>query len=112
MQRWGEVQRRRGVGLKRELVCLHRGKVTKDCGVRVLRKGKTVFVGVLDSLRRIKEDVKEVNAGLECGIGVDDFNEWEEGDVIETFNSIQKRRTLEEASVTMAAAFKEAGIEM
>ncbi|KAJ9560692.1 hypothetical protein OSB04_005852 [Centaurea solstitialis] len=88
------------------------GKVTKDCGVRVLRKGKTVYVGVLDSLRRIKEDVKEVNAGLECGIGVDEFNEWEEGDVIETFNSIQKRRTLEEASVTMAAAFKDAGIEM
>ncbi|KAI3675083.1 hypothetical protein L1987_84667 [Smallanthus sonchifolius] len=86
------------------------GKVTKDCGVRVLRKGKTVFVGVLDSLRRIKEDVKEVNAGLECGIGVDDFNEWEEGDVIEAFNTIQKRRTLEEASSTMTAAFKEAGI--
>ncbi|GJR27177.1 translation initiation factor IF-2, chloroplastic [Tanacetum coccineum] len=88
------------------------GKVTKDCGVRVLRKGKTVYVGVLDSLRRIKEDVKEVNAGLECGIGVDEFNEWEEGDVIEAFNSVQKRRTLEEASSTMAAAFKEAGIEM
>ncbi|XP_076935087.1 translation initiation factor IF-2, chloroplastic-like [Bidens hawaiensis] len=87
------------------------GKVTKDCGVRVKRKGKTLFVGVLNSLRRIKEDVKEVNAGLECGIGVDDFNEWEEGDVIETFNSIQKRRTLEEASTTMTAAFKEAGIE-
>ncbi|KAI3695330.1 hypothetical protein L1987_78325 [Smallanthus sonchifolius] len=86
------------------------GKVTKDCGVRILRKGKTVLVGVLDSLRRIKEDVKEVNAGLECGIGVDDFNEWEEGDVIEAFNSIQKRRTLEEASSTMTAAFKEAGI--
>ncbi|KAJ0452859.1 putative protein-synthesizing GTPase [Helianthus annuus] len=88
------------------------GKVTKDCGVRVQRKGKTLFVGVLDSLRRIKEDVKEVNAGLECGIGVDDFNEWEEGDVIEAFNSIQKRRTLEEASSTMTAAFKEAGIAM
>nr|XP_043622084.1 translation initiation factor IF-2, chloroplastic [Erigeron canadensis] len=88
------------------------GKVTKGCGVRVLRKGKPVFVGVIDSLRRIKEDVKEVNAGLECGIGVDDFNEWEEGDVIEAFNSIQKRRTLEEASSTMTAAFKEAGIEI
>ncbi|KAD3066706.1 hypothetical protein R6Q59_019084 [Mikania micrantha] len=88
------------------------GKVTKDCGVRVTRKGKTVFVGVLDSLRRIKEDVKEVNAGLECGIGVDDFNEWEEGDAIEAFNTIQKRRTLEEASSTMTAAFKEAGIEI
>lgn len=88
------------------------GKVTKDCGVRVLRKGKIIYVGVVDSLRRIKEDVKEVNVGLECGIGVDDFNEWEEGDYIETFNSIQKRRTLEEASTTMTAAFKEAGIEI
>lgn len=45
-------------------------------------------------------------------MGVDDFNEWEEGDVIETFNSIQRRRTLEEASSTMVAAFKEAGIEI
>lgn len=54
----------------------------------------------------------QVNVGLECGIGVDDFNEWEEGDYIETFNSIQKRRTLEEASTTMTAAFKEAGIEI
>lgn len=88
------------------------GKVTKDCGIRVLRKGKIVYVGVVDSLRRIKEDVKEVNAGLECGIGVDDFNEWEEGDYIETFNIVQKRRTLEEASSTMTAAFKEAGIEI
>lgn len=77
-----------------------------------MRKGKIIYVGVVDSLRRIKEDVKEVNVGLECGIGVDDFNEWEEGDYIETFNSIQKRRTLEEASTTMTAAFKEAGIEI
>lgn len=36
------------------------GKVVKECGIKVLRKGKTVYVGVLDSLRRIKEDVKEV----------------------------------------------------
>lgn len=42
------------------------GKVTKDCGVRVLRKGKTVFVGVLNSLRRIKEDVKEVRYLHSC----------------------------------------------
>lgn len=80
------------------------GKVTKDCGVRVLRKGRAVFVGVLDSLRRVKENVKEVGAGLECGIGVDDFDDWVVGDIIEAFDKVQKKRTLEEASASMAAA--------
>ncbi|KAF8391019.1 hypothetical protein HHK36_023319 [Tetracentron sinense] len=187
------------------------GKVVKGCGIRVVRKGKAVYVGVLDSLRRVKEMVKEVdldsflmhlpfnlefitscthdvstspmellltlespmelpsvpespvelssapeslvelpqaleslvelppaleslvelppaleslvelppvpesfveltlsmlpvNAGLECGIGMDDFMDWEAGDVIEAFNSLQKQRTLEEASASMAAA--------
>lgn len=61
---------------------------------------------------RNRSYIEQVNAGLECGIGVDDFNEWEEGDVIEAFNTIQKRRTLEEASSTMTAAFKEAGIDV
>lgn len=87
------------------------GKVLKDCGIRVLRKGKTVYVGVLDSLRRVKESVKEVNAGLECGIGIDEFGDWEVGDTIETFNTVQKNRTLEEASASMTAALEEVGIE-
>ncbi|KAJ7948886.1 Translation initiation factor IF-2 [Quillaja saponaria] len=80
------------------------GKVLKGCGVRVIRKGKIVYVGILDSLRRVKEIVKEVNAGLECGIGVEDHDDWEEGDIVEAFNSVQKKRTLEEASASMAAA--------
>ncbi|XP_022877699.1 translation initiation factor IF-2, chloroplastic [Olea europaea var. sylvestris] len=88
------------------------GKIVKDSGIRVLRKGKEVHVGVLSSLRRVKELVKEVNAGLECGIGVEEFNDWEEGDSIEAFNSIQKRRTLEEASASMTAALEGAGIEL
>lgn len=87
------------------------GKVVKDCGIRVLRKGRTVYVGVLNSLRRIKEAVKEVSAGLECGIGIDDFNDWEAGDILEAFNSVQKNRTLEEASASMVAALEEVGIE-
>ncbi|KAM7498501.1 hypothetical protein LguiA_022915 [Lonicera macranthoides] len=86
------------------------GKVVKECRIKVLRKGKTVYVGVLDSLRRIKEDVKEVSAGLECGIGIDEFNEWQEGDAIEAFTTVQKKRTLEEASATMSAAIEDAGI--
>ncbi|EYU26257.1 hypothetical protein MIMGU_mgv1a001022mg [Erythranthe guttata] len=82
------------------------GKIVKDCGIRVLRKGKEVHVGVLGSLRRVKELVKEVNAGLECGIGIEEFDEWEEGDTIEAFNSVQKRRKLEEASASMSAALE------
>ncbi|XP_004952372.3 translation initiation factor IF-2, chloroplastic-like [Setaria italica] len=88
------------------------GKVVQDCNVRVLRKGEEVYVGSLDSLRRVKETVKEVGAGLECGIGVDDFDEWEEGDVVEAFNTVKKARTLEEASATVTAALKDAGVQL
>ncbi|KAL5977425.1 hypothetical protein ACLOJK_021771 [Asimina triloba] len=80
------------------------GKVVKDCDVQIIRKGKTVYSGTIDSLRQVKEAVKEVDAGLECGIGVDGFMDWEEGDLIEAFNTVKKQRTLEEASSTMAAA--------
>ncbi|GFY97656.1 translation initiation factor 2, small GTP-binding protein [Actinidia rufa] len=86
------------------------GKFVKDSGIRVLRKGKTVHVGNLSSLRRVKEMVKEVNAGLECGIGMDDFDDWEVGHTLEAFITVQKKRTLEEASATMEAAF--AGVRM
>ncbi|KAL3508908.1 hypothetical protein ACH5RR_028309 [Cinchona calisaya] len=88
------------------------GKIVKDCGIRVLRKGREVYVGKLDSLRRVKELVKEVSAGLECGIGVEDFNDWVEGDVLEAFNTVQKKRTLEEASASMAAALEKVGIKI
>ncbi|KAL3631501.1 Translation initiation factor IF-2, chloroplastic [Castilleja foliolosa] len=87
------------------------GKIVKDCGIRVRRKGKEVYVGGLSSLRRVKEMVKEVNVGLECGIGIDEFDDWEEGDSIEAFNSVQKRRTLEEASASMSAAFEQVGMQ-
>ncbi|KAI9186870.1 hypothetical protein LWI28_021744 [Acer negundo] len=87
------------------------GKVVKGCGARVLRKGKTVHVGVLDSLKRVKEIVKEVNAGLECGMGLEDFDDFEEGDIIEAFNKAQKTRTLEEASASMAAALEGVGMK-
>ncbi|WJX72762.1 Translation initiation factor IF-2, chloroplastic [Trifolium repens] len=85
------------------------GKVTKGCGIRVIRKGKVVHVGILDSLKRVKEIVKEVNAGLECGIALEDYDDWEEGDILEAFNTIEKRRTLEEASASMAAAVEGVG---
>ncbi|TYI42629.1 hypothetical protein ES332_A01G112400v1 [Gossypium tomentosum] len=88
------------------------GKIVDGCGIRVIRNGRTVHVGVLDSLRRVKEIVKEVNAGLECGMGVEDYDQWQEGDILEAFNTVQKKRTLEEASASMAAALEGVGVEL
>ncbi|NJR68539.1 MAG: translation initiation factor IF-2 [Synechococcales cyanobacterium CRU_2_2] len=70
------------------------GKATRNCKIRVHRGSNVVYTGALDSLRRVREDVKEVNAGYECGIGVDKFNDWKEGDIIETYRMVTKRRTL------------------
>jgi translation initiation factor IF-2 len=70
------------------------GKALRNCNIRVQRKGQLVFEGTLDSLKRVKDDVREVNAGFECGIRLDKFNAWEEGDIIETFQMVSKRRTL------------------
>lgn len=63
---------------------------------------------VLNSLKfRV---ITQVNAGLECGIAMEDYSDWEEGDMIEAFNTVQKKRTLEEASASMAAAVQGAGL--
>ena len=70
------------------------GKALRNCSIRVLRKGQLVYEGTLDSLKRVKDDVREVNAGFECGIRLDKFNDWQEGDIIETFQMVSKRRTL------------------
>jgi translation initiation factor IF-2 len=70
------------------------GKMIRNCKVRILRNKEVIHEGNLDSLKRMKEDVKEVNAGYECGIGVDSFKGWTEGDIVESFRLVTKRRTL------------------
>lgn len=61
------------------------GKVTRDSGVRVIRDNIVIFEGELDTLKRFKDDAKEVAKGYECGIMVKNFNDIEEGDIIEAF---------------------------
>ena len=70
------------------------GKLIRNCQIRVRRGSKVIFEGNLDSLKRMKEDAREVNAGYECGIGTGKFNDWQEGDIIESFEMVLKRRTL------------------
>jgi len=70
------------------------GKVIRNCKVRVRRGNNVVYEGVLDSLKRMKEDAKEVNAGFECGISLSGFSDWADGDIIEAYRMVTKRRTL------------------
>ncbi|SOC35611.1 translation initiation factor IF-2 [Ureibacillus acetophenoni] len=61
------------------------GKVTRDSGLRVIRDGIVIFEGEIDSLKRFKDDAKEVAKGYECGITIKNFNDVKEGDVLEAF---------------------------
>lgn len=73
---------------------IQNGKVIRNCKVRVRRGDRVIYEGLLDSLKRVKEDAREVNTGFECGIGIDSFTDWQEGDLIEAYRMVTKRRTL------------------
>ena len=62
------------------------GKITRGSKVRFLREGVIIWKGDVSSLRRFKEDVTEVASGYECGIGLSDFQDLKNGDIIETFD--------------------------
>ncbi len=70
------------------------GNIPRSAKVRLLRDGLTVWTGRIDSLRRFKDDVKEVTVGLECGIALDGMNDIKTGDVIEAFMVEELPRTL------------------
>ena len=61
------------------------GKINRNNEVRVVRDGVVIHEGKISSLKRFKDDAKEVNTGFECGISLDKFNDIKEGDVIESF---------------------------
>jgi translation initiation factor IF-2 len=61
------------------------GTITRGSKVRFLREGAIIWKGEVSSLRRFKDDVREVQSGFECGIGLSDYQDLKQGDVIETF---------------------------
>jgi len=65
------------------------GKAARNARVRVIRGGAVLFDGQIASLRRFKDDVREVTAGMECGVGVDGFDDFEEGDKLEFYRKEQ-----------------------
>jgi len=70
------------------------GKLTRNAGVRLVRDGVVVYTGKLTSLKRFKDDVKEVTKGYECGVGLENYNDIKIGDVIEAFESVEEKATL------------------
>ncbi len=73
------------------------GKIQRNNSVRLIREGKIVYEGKLASLKRFKDDAREVAAGFECGMGIENFNDIKVGDVIEAFVKEERARELKEA---------------
>jgi translation initiation factor IF-2 len=71
------------------------GKVRRGSSCRLLRDGVQIYEGRVGSLKRFKDDVREVNSGFECGLGIDGYNDVKIGDVVETYVLEEKPATLE-----------------
>jgi translation initiation factor IF-2 len=74
------------------------GTIQRTAKARVVRDGTTVYTGTLSSLKRFKDDVREVREGLECGIGIENFNDLKPGDRIESYRMEEVKRTLAPAA--------------
>ncbi len=70
------------------------GKITRNSKIRIIREGVVVYTGELASLKRFKDDVKEVNAGYECGLNIQNFNNIEVGDIVEAYENVEVKRKL------------------
>jgi translation initiation factor IF-2 len=68
------------------------GQITRGSKVRFLRDGTVIWKGAIQSLRRFKEDAREVREGFECGVGLTDFQDLKQGDIIETFEEREVAR--------------------
>ena len=72
------------------------GKILRSSKVRVIRDGVVVYTGELGSLKRFKDDAKEVAKGFECGLNIDRFNDIKVGDVVEAYEEVEIKQTLED----------------
>jgi translation initiation factor IF-2 len=75
--------------------CLVReGKIKRNNKIRIIRDGIVVYTGELDSLKRFKDDVKEVGTNYECGLNIKNYNDIQVGDIVESFEETEVRKTL------------------
>ncbi|MGY5846297.1 translation initiation factor IF-2 [Salegentibacter sp. HM20] len=70
------------------------GKIYRNAGIRLIRDGVVIYTGELTSLKRFKDDVKEVSKGYDCGLQIKNYNDIKEGDVVEAFREVEVKKTL------------------
>ena len=70
------------------------GTINRGAKIRLIREGVVVYEGLVSSLKRFKDDVKEVAKGYECGVGIENFNDIRENDYIESFKEVKEKATL------------------
>ena len=70
------------------------GKVYRNSGIRLIRDGVVVYTGELTSLKRFKDDVKEVSKGYDCGLQIKNYNDIQVGDVVESFREVEVKKKL------------------
>jgi translation initiation factor IF-2 len=70
------------------------GNITRNTRVRIIRDGIVIYTGLLGSLKRFKDDVKEVKTGYECGLNIENFNDIKVGDIIEGYEEIEIKKKL------------------
>ncbi|MDZ4059519.1 MAG: translation initiation factor IF-2, partial [Bacteroidales bacterium] len=70
------------------------GKLTRNAKVRIIRDGIVIYTGGLGSLKRFKDDVKEVLSGYDCGLNIDGYNDIRLGDMIESYTIVEIKRKL------------------
>ena len=72
------------------------GKVTRNAHARVMREGEQIHEGQINTLKRFKDDVKEVSSGYECGIAIDGYKDVQEGDILEVISYKEIRRRIDD----------------
>jgi translation initiation factor IF-2 len=70
------------------------GKISRHAKIRIIRDGIVVYTGTLGSLKRFKDDVKEVSSGYDCGLNIDNFNDIKVGDIVEAYEIVEIKRKL------------------
>ena len=73
---------------------MREGKIKRSCKVRLIREGIVRYTGELGSLKRFKDDVKEVLTGYDCGLSIAGYNDLQEGDFIEAFEEVEVKKQL------------------
>jgi translation initiation factor IF-2 len=70
------------------------GKIYKNSKIRIIREGVVIFTGELSTLKRFKDDVKEVSKGYDCGMQIKNYNDIEQLDIIEAFQEVEVKKKL------------------